>query len=293
MNTDYERIAAAIRYIENHLADQPSLADIAAAAGLSPFHFQRLFRRWTGVSPKRFLAFLTVEYAKRLLEQSRSVMDAAFASGLSGPARLHDHFVSLEAVSPGEYKRRGRGLDIRYGVHSSPFGPVLLAITGRGLCALSFLAKPADAADELSRLRDFWSGAEFSADAEATNKVAQRIFAPGAEKLGNEPLHLLVKGTNFQVKVWRALLQIPSGRLCSYEQIARALGKPGAGRAVGQAVAANPIGFLIPCHRVIRSIGLIGGYRWDPVRKRALIAWEAARAQAVSDARPLSFIRSG
>lgn len=280
MTTDYERIAAAIRFIDRNLEDQPTLAAIAAELDLSPLYLQRLFRRWAGVSPKRFLQFLTVEHAKGLLE-THSVLDASLASGLSGPGRLHDHFVALEAVSPGEYKRRGLGLTIRYGVHPSPFGPMLLAVTGRGVCGLFFLPDPADATAELAELQRFWHGAELRADPAATGLVARRLFDLD-DKHRNEPLRLLVKGTNFQVNVWKALLRIPPGRLCAYDDVARAVGAPAACRAVGQAVGANPIAYLIPCHRVIRRAGRVGGYRWDPVRKRALIAWEAARGESSS-----------
>ena len=279
MNSDYERIAGAIRFIERNVANQPTLDDIASEQGMSPFHFQRVFRRWAGVSPKRFLQFLTVEYAKELLEQSTSVLDTTYELGLSSPGRLHDHFVSLEAITPGEYKRRGSGLRIACGVHASPFGPMLLGITDRGVCWLSFLSDQS-AEGELASLRRFWEGAEFSADKARTGAIAKRIFA-GLEN-GNAPITLLVKGTNFQVNVWKALLRVPSGFLCSYDQIACAMGNPSAARAVGKALAANPVGYLIPCHRVIRKVGVPGGYRWDEVRKRALIAWEAAQATRLS-----------
>lgn len=279
MNSDYERIAGAIRFIERNVANQPTLDDIASEQGMSPFHFQRVFRRWAGVSPKRFLQFLTVEYAKELLEQSTSVLDTTYELGLSSPGRLHDHFVSLEAITPGEYKRRGSGLRIAYGVHASPFGPMLLGITDRGVCWLSFLSDQS-AEGELASLRRFWEGAEFSADKARTGAIAKRIFS--SLENGNAPITLLVKGTNFQVNVWKALLRVPSGFLCSYDQIACAMGNPSAARAVGKALAANPVGYLIPCHRVIRKVGVPGGYRWDEVRKRALIAWEAAQAARLS-----------
>ena len=274
MKSDYERIAAAIQFIERNVLNQPDLAKIAAELGISPFHFQRLFQRWAGVSPKRFLQFLTVEYAKQLLEQSKSVLDTSYELGLSGPARLHDHFVSLEAVTPGEYKKQGAGLRIRYGVHSSPFGSMFLAVTERGVCWLSF---PLDGSVqvELVSLQRFWQGAEFSADEEGTGSVAKRIFTHRENRDG--PLTLLVKGTNFQINVWKALLRIPAGFLCSYDQVGHALGKPSASRAVGKALAVNPVGYLIPCHRVVRKLGTLGSYRWGNIRKRALIAWEAAQ----------------
>jgi AraC family transcriptional regulator of adaptative response/methylated-DNA-[protein]-cysteine methyltransferase len=281
VNTDYARIETAIRFIERNLRRQPKLDEIASELGLSPFHFQRLFQRWAGVSPKRFLQTLTVEHAKRLLEQSASVLDTTYELGLSGPGRLHDHFVAMEGVTPGEYKTQGEGLHIRYGVHPSPFGPILLAVTERGICGASFLAGES-VRGELAELRRSWPRAVFEEDAHGTRAIATRIF----DRSGNniEPLSLFVKGTNFQVNVWRALLRVPSGALCSYDHLARAVGKPKAARAVGAAVAANRIAYLIPCHRVIRSVGLLGGYRWGDARKRALIGWETTRAGAVATA---------
>jgi AraC family transcriptional regulator of adaptative response/methylated-DNA-[protein]-cysteine methyltransferase len=288
MNTDYERIAKAIRYIERQVDQQPDLGALAAELGLSPFHLQRLFQRWAGVSPKRFLQFLTVEYAKRLLEQSVSVLEASYASGLSSPARLHDHFIALEAVTPGEYKRQGEGLEIHYGVHPSPFGPMLLAITGRGVVWLAFVSDPATLAAELAALQRCWSGARVMEAPAATETVARHLFTPG--KAYAAPLTVLVKGTNFQIQVWKALLQIPPGSLRSYEQIARVAGTAGACRAVGQVLAVNPVGYLIPCHRVIRSVGTPGGYRWDTLRKQALIAWEAAQVWGEQEERTGSCI---
>ncbi len=271
MKSDYERIAAAIQFIKRNVRNQPTLAEIASGIGMSSFHFQRLFQRWAGVSPKRFLQFLTVEYAKQLLKQSKSVLDTTYELGLSGPARLHDHFVSLEAVTPGEYKKRGAGLQIRYGVHPSPFGSILLAVTERGVCWLSF---PLDDSIqvELDSLQRFWQGAEFLADEKGTGVVSERIF--NREGNRDAPLTVLVKGTNFQINVWKALLRIPPGLICSYHQIALAIGAPFASRAVGNAIAANSVGYLIPCHRVVRKAGAVGDYRWGNIRKRALIAWE-------------------
>lgn len=270
METEYERIERAIRYLESHASEQPGLDEVAAAAGLSPFHFQRLFRRWAGVSPKRFLQLLTVEHAKHLLAGSASVLDAAFEAGLSGPGRLHDHFVTLEAVSPGEYKHGGAGLEIRHGVHPSPFGLALVGETDRGVCALAFVDRGGEPA-ALDWLRSSWPEARLAADPAATRATVRRIF----ERRGPTPL--LVSGTNFQVQVWRALLAIPPGRVCSYGRLARAVGRPGAARAVGAAVGANRISYLIPCHRVIRAVGALGGYRWGTRRKRAMLAWESAR----------------
>lgn len=277
-NADYQRIAEAIQFLERHVSQQPSLEEVAAALKLSSFHCQRLFRRWAGVSPKRFLQFLTVEYAKGLLDQSQSVLNTAYATGLSGPARLHDHFISLEAVTPGEYKHKGHGLDIRYGVHPSPFGPMFLAVTQRGICALAFIADTHDVGRELAALEHNWNNATIHEDRVTTGTIAARVFA--SEVNSHRPLTLLVKGSNFQIQVWKALLAIPPGWLCSYQQIACLIDQPAAPRAVGQAVSANPVGYLIPCHRVIRGIGTLGGYRWGTTRKQALLAWEAAHAQA-------------
>ena len=258
MNSDYERIETAIRFIEDNAADQPSLEEIAGQVGLSPFHFQRLFRRWAGISPKRFLQFVTVEHAKELLAGSSSVMDTAFEVGLSGPARLHDHFVALEAVTPGEYKAQGKGLRIRHGVHDSPFGEVFVATTERGVCGLRFVDGKLEQA--VSWLGDLWPGARLDEDKAATRAVARQVFEEGES---TDPIPVLVKGTNFQVAVWKALLRIPAGQLVAYEDVARSIGRPSASRAVGSAVGANRISYLIPCHRVIRSSGCAGrGYAW-------------------------------
>ncbi len=267
--TDYERVERAILYLDRHRSEQPALEEVAAEAGLSPFHFQRLFRRWAGTTPKRFLQALTVDHAKRLLRQSTSVLDATFEVGLSGPSRLHDHFVSLEAVTPGEFKSRGAGLRILHGVHPSPFGPMLLAATERGICSLSFVGGRDVAAEVEALVRD-WRGASLTEDGKATRALAERIFEGGGR------LPLLVRGTNFQVQVWRALLSVPAGSLVTYGELARAVGRPRAPRAAAGAVAANRIAYVIPCHRVIRSLGEPGGYRWGPTRKRAMIARESA-----------------
>jgi AraC family transcriptional regulator of adaptative response/methylated-DNA-[protein]-cysteine methyltransferase len=273
---DYERIGRAIAYLRRHADAQPDLAAAARHVNLSEHHFQRLFTRWAGVSPKRFVQYLTVEHAKSRLAGSRSVLDLAGAVGLSGPGRLHDLFVTLEAMSPGEYRAGGAGLAIRYGVHESPFGPALLALTARGVCGLRFVEGARDGA---TWLRREWPGADLRHDEAGTAPVVGQIFQPLAAGTGR-PLALVVKGSNFQIKVWRALLELPLGSLTSYGQIAARIGAPGSARAVGGAVGANPIAWLIPCHRVIRETGLIGGYRWGPDRKAAMLGWEAARTAA-------------
>jgi len=272
--TDYDRIAGAIDYIVSNADAQPGLNDIAAQANLSPYHFQRLFARWVGLTPKRFLQVITVERAKQLLAQSSLPLLAASESlGLSSTSRLHDHFVKLEAVTPGEFKRAGAGLTIQHGLAESPFGQAFVASTTRGICALAFVeGKSAGAA--LSKVVRDWPKAEFVEDQRAATKVTSQIFDRQAEKLSS--ISVLARGTNFQIAVWRALLAIPEGCLASYGDVARAVGKPRAVRAVGSAVGANPCAYLIPCHRVIRGNGEMGGYRWGLTRKRAINAWEAA-----------------
>jgi AraC family transcriptional regulator, regulatory protein of adaptative response / methylated-DNA-[protein]-cysteine methyltransferase len=276
---DYERIEQAIHYLQDNHLEQPELHDVAESAGLSEYHFQRLFQRWAGISPKRFLQYLTAEHARELLAQSRSVLSVSFESGLSGGGRLHDLFVQLHAVTPGEQKAQGAGLVISYGVHDSPFGSCMIAVTDRGVCGLSFLeGDDVEGTSALSDLRARWSGATLVQGDAATRDTARRIFGvlpanPAA------PLSVLVKGTNFQVKVWEALLRIPAGQVASYEDVAASIGSATALRAVGSAVARNPIAYLIPCHRVIRKSGVLGEYHWGPVRKKAMLVWESAHAE--------------
>ncbi|RJP82722.1 MAG: methylated-DNA--[protein]-cysteine S-methyltransferase [Candidatus Zixiibacteriota bacterium] len=280
MHDDYQRIEAALRFLEGRFRDQPRLEDLAEHLHLSVFHTQRLFQQWAGISPKRFLQFLTVEYAKQLLAESRSVLDATYEAGLSGPGRLHDLFVTAEAMTPGEYKARGEALEIRYGFGDGPFGECLIAATSRGVCHLAFSGEDREAA--LASLQGRWPGAQFREDGESAEDYRRRIFPEGSRD-GLAPVPVLLKGTNFQIQVWRALLRIPAGRAQAYEDVAAAVGKPGAVRAVGQAVAANPVAYLIPCHRVIRKLGVVGDYRWGATRKRAMLGWEAARRNPVED----------
>lgn len=277
----YAYVAEAIRYLGANFQRQPSLDELSAHLAVSPYHLQRLFSRWAGISPKRFVQFLTVEHAKQALVGAQSVLDASWNSGLSGPGRLHDLFVTVEAVTPGEFKSGGRGLRISYGFHPSPFGACLLGVTERGICSLAFV-DPGREAVELGELRARWPAASLVEEREETASVLARVFPDGGG-LPRQPLHLLLKGTNFQVKVWDALLRIPPGALCSYEDVAQAVGRPTAARAVGGAVGSNRIGYLIPCHRVIRKSGIVSNYYWGPVRKRAMIGWEAAHADAYAD----------
>jgi len=271
---DYARIEQAIRYLEARFRQQPELGQVAASVGLSEYHFQRLFTRWVGISPKRFLQYLTKEYPKQLLRQPVDLLEASYASGLSGPGRLHDLFVVTEAVTPGEYKHQGESLEIRYGFHPTPFGECLLAITARGICHLGFIQ--AGGRDEaLAQLCAAWSGAALSEDAQGVFPYVQQILYPSGGRW--QALPLLLRGTNFQIKVWEALLRIPSGLLVTYENVAAAIGMPSAARAVGQAVGRNPLAVIIPCHRVIRKDGEMGSYRYGSARKKALLGWEFAR----------------
>jgi AraC family transcriptional regulator of adaptative response/methylated-DNA-[protein]-cysteine methyltransferase len=272
---DYQRIEQAINYLGQSFREQPDLSDVARRVHLSEYHFQRLFRRWAGISPKRFLQFLTVEHAKKLLDESSDLLRATYDSGLSSPGRLHDLFVNTEAVTPGEFKKRGEGVEITYGVHTSPFGDCLLAMTERGICNLSFIPS-SERTRAIKQLKTKWPKATFRENSRATQPVFDQIF--NQKKNGvTRKVNLFLQGTNFQIKVWEALLKIPSGFLLSYEDIAAMIGKPGASRAVGNAISQNPIAYVIPCHRVIRKIGAIGDYRWGSARKKAMLAWEAAK----------------
>lgn len=273
---DYRRIEQAIRFVEAHFRDRPTLDEIAESVHLSKFHFMRLFKRWVGISPVQFMQYLTLEYAKQKLVESRSLLDASYEAGLSGPGRLHDLFVTFEAMTPGEFKRMGQGLKIVYGFHPTPFGACLLAITGRGICHLGFVGGD-DRSSALSRLRENWPAATFMENSINTSSTARRIFISKRES-DSRPFHLLLKGTNFQVNVWRALLTIPSGSVVSYQDVAALIGRPKAFRAVANAVALNPVGYLIPCHRVIAKSGKIHRYRWGAARKKAILGWEAAGA---------------
>ncbi|UOQ70589.1 bifunctional transcriptional activator/DNA repair enzyme AdaA [Hymenobacter cellulosilyticus] len=273
--TDYQRIAAAIGYIQANFRAQPTLEQIAGQAHWSPFHFQRKFQEWAGVSPKKFLQYVSVEHAKSLLQQQLSVAEATYETGLSGPSRLHDLFVTLEAMTPGEYRQGGAALTIRYSFGQSRFGPYLVASTAKGICRLHF-ADDADLA--LAELRQEWPQATLLALAAPEHAQVARFFA--REFGPSDRLNLHLKGTDFQLKVWASLLRIPEGQLTTYAGLAAQAGHGPAVRAVGTAIGANPVGYLIPCHRVIRNGGELGQYRWGTSRKVALVGWEAAQAAA-------------
>lgn len=284
--SDYDRIARAIEFIAARVGEQPSLERVAEEIGLSPHHLQRVFTRWVGVSPKKFLQYLTLSRAKVCLEESRSVLDAAYEAGLSGPGRLHDLFVAHEAVTPGEYKRRGEGLTIEYGWAESPFGECLILATPRGVCGLAFAnssgRREAARAGALADMRGRWPRARIVENTPRIAGLAALIFGPRSH---GAPVPLVLYGSPFQIKVWEALLRIPPGALVTYDAVARRVGMPSGARAVGNAVGANPISYLIPCHRVIRKTAAsgeynwVGGYYWGPTRKLAMLGWEGVQAE--------------
>jgi AraC family transcriptional regulator, regulatory protein of adaptative response / methylated-DNA-[protein]-cysteine methyltransferase len=277
---DYDVVRRAVAYISEHWRSQPEIEAIAHAAGVTPDELHHLFRRWAGLTPKAFLQAITLDHARRLLRESASVLDAAYEVGLSGPGRLHDLFVTHEAMSPGEWKAGGAGLTLNYGYHRSPFGTALLVATDRGLAGLGF----ADAGEEMKALDDMrgrWPGAEFREDTAGTAALAQRVFEP---KLWQRdcPLRVVMIGTDFEVRVWEALLKVPMGRATTYSDIAASLHVPKAARAVGAAVGKNPISFVVPCHRVLGKSGDLTGYHWGLTRKRAMLGWEAGQAATIN-----------
>jgi AraC family transcriptional regulator of adaptative response/methylated-DNA-[protein]-cysteine methyltransferase len=274
---DYLVVERAIQFLGRNFQAQPDLEEIAASVHLSKYHFQRLFRRWAGVTPSQFLRYLTIEYAKGRLRESQTVFDASLDAGLSSPGRLHDLFVTFEAMTPGEYKQLGAGIEIRYGFHHTPFGEALLGVTERGVCALRFVAS--DGRDSsLDKFKKEWSEAVFVHRPEETTATIHRIFQ-GLRQDEKSALHLFLRGTNFQVQVWRALLAIPPGALVCYQDVARFISKPTAVRAAANAVGRNPISYVIPCHRVITKAGRSHRYRWGAARKKAMLVWEASRHQ--------------
>ena len=281
LSDDFLIVEKAIRYLNDNSRLQPDLSSVADHVGLSEYHFQRLFTRWAGISPKRFLQFLTKENAKALLTRT-SIRFAAYESGLSGPGRLHDLLVNCEAVTPAGYRAKGAGVDIVYGIHPSPFGECLLALTLRGICFLAFTDGSPQSA--LAQLRRDWVNSSLRKDREATRLVLERIFPPlpfaKVSPLQQQSISLHLLGTNFQIKVWEALLRLPAGAVTSYGRLAEEVGSVNAAQAVGNAVARNPVAYLIPCHRVIQSTGGFGGYRYGAARKQAILGREWAQQEA-------------
>ncbi|MCK4880745.1 MAG: methylated-DNA--[protein]-cysteine S-methyltransferase [Bacteroidales bacterium] len=267
---DYRRIESAIHYIREHHTSQPSLEEIAAHVNMSPYHFQRLFTRWAGISPKKFLQYLTLQYAREQLREDLSLSEIAFEAGLSGTGRLHDLFINMEGMTPGQYRRSGRGINIHYGFHHGPFGKYILAISSeQRICALEFTDDEEEAS---TALHHQWSESELKYNPRFTGPMAEGLFSLKPTR----PLNLLVKGTPFQLKVWEALLKIPFGELVSYQTVSEHINNPRGLQATGGAIGKNTVAFLIPCHRVVRKTGEINGYRWGLERKTALIGWEAA-----------------
>lgn len=270
---DYRVVRQTLERITGTWQDQPSLDELAKEVGLQPIQLQRVFSRWAGLTPKQFVQAITLDHAKSLLRDSASVLDASFEVGLSGPARLHDLFVTHEAMTPGDYRSRGAGLTIRYGFHPCPFGQVLLMTTDRGLAGLAF-ADPGEEDNSLNDMTERWPAANFVQDQGATSSYADRIFDPACWQ-EDTPLNIVMIGTDFEIRVWQTLLKIPMGRATTYSDIAKSLGKPKAARAVGTAVGKNPISFVVPCHRVLGSSGNLCGYHWGLTRKRAILGWES------------------
>jgi AraC family transcriptional regulator of adaptative response/methylated-DNA-[protein]-cysteine methyltransferase len=276
-NINYQRIEQAIKFLEDNFQRQPELDEVAEKVHLSPFHFQRIFTDWAGISPKRFLQFLTVDFLKSRLQETRSIVEAAEVAGLSSQSRVYDLFTTLEAVTPQEYKLQGKGIRVDYGLHETPFGTALIGVTLRGICWLSFVAIGDDPRMEMEKMKEHWHQSIFHQDQALTGKLINSIFSKERER-PTQKLHVLVKGTNFQVKVWEALLRLPIGGVTTYQAIAETIKNPKALQAVGSAVGSNHIAYLIPCHRVIRKDGILGEYRWSAMRKKSIIGWEMGRA---------------
>lgn len=269
---DYQRIAKAITYIKEHATDQPTLDEIANAIHLSPYHFHRLFKKWAGVTPKTFLQYISLNHAKQLLQENQTIEEASYHMGLSSSSRLHDLFVNIEGMTPGEYKNGGQQLEISYHLSESPFGTMLITSTGKGICNLLFVE---DREEGLQQLKRIWPNADIREGKDAPIQNIQKIFTGDWGNIDKIKLH--IQGTDFQLKVWEALLKIPTGNLSTYSNVAARIGNPKASRAVGTALARNPVAYLIPCHRVIKKVGRIGEYRWGNTRKTAIIGWEAAQ----------------
>ncbi len=272
---DYKRIEKAIHFIEDNFKSQPTLDEIADSVHLSKYHFNRIFKRWAGIGPVQFLQFITLDYTKQKLANSKRLLDTSLDAGLSGPSRLHDLFVTFDAMTPGDFKKLGAGLVIEYNFCASPFGECLMATTKRGLCHFGFVQKN-NRTTALNQLYETWPGAAFSENQQPIDSIVNKIFNLDQVE-ESRPFNILIKGTNFQINVWKALLQIPSGNVVSYQDIAAYIGRPKAFRAVASAIAINPVAYLIPCHRVIAKSGKIHQYRWGSSRKKAIVGWEAAK----------------
>lgn len=273
---NYNRIAEAIDYIKSNFKEQPNLDEVAEKVHLSPFHFQRLFTEWAGTTPKKFLQYISIEHAKKLLtHQQATLFDTAFEAGFSSPSRLHDLFVNIEGMTPSEYKNGGKNLSINYSFAESPFGNLIVASTLKGVCYMAF---EDDEEKAMNDLKEKFPNATFQRKLDLLQQNALFIFQNDWSKLSEIKLHL--KGTDFQLKVWETLLKIPMGQLSTYGNIAAQIGNPNASRAVGTAIGSNPIAFLIPCHRVIQSSGIFGGYMWGNTRKTAIIGWEGAKTNS-------------
>ena len=277
---DYKRIEKAIHFIEDNFKSQPTLDEIADSVHVSKYHFTRIFKRWAGIGPVQFLQFITLDYTKEKLADSKSLLDASLDAGLSGPGRLHDLFVTFDAMTPGDFKNQGDGLKIEYHFCASPFGECLIAITKRGICHFGFVQRN-NRSDALKQLYEAWPGAVFIENSQPIDPLVNRIFNPDQTD-ESRPFNILIKGTNFQINIWKALLQIPSGNIVSYQDIAAYMGRPKAFRAVASAIAVNPVAYLIPCHRVIAKSGKIHQYRWGSSRKKAIVGWEAAKRANLS-----------
>jgi AraC family transcriptional regulator of adaptative response/methylated-DNA-[protein]-cysteine methyltransferase len=274
---DYRRMEKALAWLSSHYEQQPSLGEVAKLVDLSEFHFQRLFRRWVGLTPKKYVQYLTLAQAKQSLADNNTVLDATYETGLSSPGRLHDLFVTLAALTPGEFKNRGAGMTLQYGVHDTPFSRWMIAVSDRRVCGLGFVPHD-DEEKTLSEMKRGFEHAEWRHDQAATEAVTRRIFSPANNE--NRPLQALVRGTAFQIKVWEALLTVPSGAITTYSDIARRIGQPKSARAVGNAIGKNPLAYLIPCHRVIQRSGVLGGYRWGAPRKLGMLSWELVLAES-------------
>lgn len=272
---DYDTVRRAIEYLTKRFREQPEVEAVAAATGTDPRRLNELFRRWCGLTPKAFLQAVTLDNAKKLLAQSPNILETSYELGLSGPGRLHDLFVVHEAMSPGEWKTGGEGLEIRYGFHPSPFGTALVMMTPRGLCGLAF-SDPGKEAAALNDMRMRWKNASYVEDSAATADVAARIFQSDRWQ-PDTPLRVVLIGTDFEVRVWQTLLKVPLGRAATYSDVARKIGKENAARAVGAAVGKNPISFVVPCHRIVGTNGALTGYHWGLTRKRAMLGWEQAK----------------